>query len=79
MSELTKSEKHQLKPVRSIIVRQLRDLRREIELVHLEDGDQHFMSTSAACMLADVCLVLGLGEEDSKRVLGQAILTMLGE
>lgn len=79
MSGLTKSEKQQLKPVRPVLVRQLRDLRREIELVHLQEGDEHFMSTDAACMLADVCRVLGLNQEDSSRVLGQAILAMLGE
>jgi hypothetical protein len=78
MSTLSQSEKQQLKLIRIILVRQLRDLR-EIELVHLQNGDQHCINTDAACMLADVCRVLGLNQEDSNRVLGEAVRAILGD
>ena len=78
MDRLTHLERQQLKPVYPVIVRQLRGLRREIELAHLEDGDRHFMSLDAACVLADVCRVLGLFPRDTDRVLGEAIQAMLG-
>ena len=79
MVKLSGSERQQLKPVCPVIVQQLQDLRMEIEIMHLEDCDRHFMAVDAACMLADVCRVLGLSEEDRNKVLGEAVRAILGD
>ena len=78
MSELSGMERQQLEALHPVIVRQLRDLRREIEIAYLEDGDRHFMNTDAACMLADVCRMFGLSPEDTDLVLGEAVRALLG-